>query len=64
MGNNRVGSYSLTPPLSHKLIQSAVETIYEPVDVKEFKKYSKSETGTVVIFSDWLPGEFDELLRD
>jgi hypothetical protein len=51
-------------PSGHTLVQSAVDTKYVTVDVKEFRKHSDSKTGTVAIFSDWIPGEFEELLRD
>ena len=46
-------------------IQSAIETIYEPIKSDEFKKFlPKSKTGTIAIFSNWIEGEFEELLKD
>tara|TARA_Y100000590_G_scaffold395021_1_gene474646 strand:+ start:330 stop:2426 length:2097 start_codon:yes stop_codon:yes gene_type:complete len=48
-----------------KIIQSATETIYEPITQDEFKKYlPNSKTGTIAIFSNWIEGEFEELLKD
>lgn len=44
-----------------KLSKNTVETDYVPVHENEFKKYSKHQTGTVVIFSDWLEGDFENI---
>jgi len=46
------------------LTKNQIITNWEPVKIDEFKKYSNTKTGTVAIFSDWLPGEFDELIKD
>lgn len=46
------------------LSKKTILTEYELVKVDEFKKYSKSSTGTVAIFSNWLSGEFEELIKD
>jgi hypothetical protein len=46
------------------LTKNEIITNWEPVKIDEFRKYSNAMTGTVAIFSDWLPGEFDELIKD
>jgi hypothetical protein len=46
------------------LSKLTILTEYELVKIDEFRKYSKSPTGTVAIFSNWLPGEFEELIKD
>lgn len=46
------------------LKKNEIITTWEPVQCSEFKKYSESMTGTVAIFSEWLPGEFDDLTKD
>jgi len=47
-----------------KICQTAIETNYEPIKIDEFKKYSNANTGTIVIFSNWLDGEFKEFIKD
>lgn len=46
------------------LSKQTIITEYELVKINEFRKYSESSTGTVAIFSNWLPGEFSELIKD
>jgi len=47
-----------------ELCRETIETIYQLVSIKEFEKYTKNSIGTVVIFSNWLPGDFEALTRD
>lgn len=47
-----------------KIIQTAVQTVYEPIKTDEFKKYLNTNTGTIVIFSNWLDDEFKEFIKD
>ena len=47
-----------------KIIQTAVQTVYEPIKTDEFKKFSNTNTGTIVIFSNWLDDEFEEFIKD
>ena len=47
-----------------KIIQTAIQTNYEPIKIDEFKKYSNVNTGTIVIFTKWLDGEFKEFVKD
>lgn len=47
-----------------KIIQTAIQTIYEPIKIDEFKKYSDVNTGTITIFSNWLDGEFKEFIKE
>ena len=47
-----------------KIIQTAIQTNYEPIKIDEFKKYSNANMGTIVIFTNWLDGEFKEFVKD
>ena len=47
-----------------KIVQTAIQTNYEPIKNDEFKKYSNAENGTIAIFSNWLEGEFKEFTKD
>ena len=47
-----------------KIVQTAIQTNYEPIKIDEFKKYSNANTGTIVIFTNWLDGEFKEFVKD
>ena len=46
-----------------KLIDTSTKGKCIPVSVSEIKKYTNSKTGTVVIFSNWHDGDFEELKR-
>lgn len=37
---------------------------YTIISEKEFTKYTKSKTGTVAILKNWIPGQWERLLRD
>lgn len=50
--------------ISLKLSKTSVETCYEPVKETEFKKYTSNKTGTIAIFSKWIKGDFENLIRD
>jgi CxxC-x17-CxxC domain-containing protein len=45
------------------LINSTTEGDCSPVPILEFSKYSNSKTGTFAIFSNWLEGQFEEIIR-
>ena len=50
--------------VSLKLSKDSVETEYEPIKDSEFKRYTHNKTGTVTIFSNWLEGDFEELVKN
>ena len=47
-----------------ELCRETIDTIYRPVNSNEFQKYTKSSTGTVAIFSNWSPDDFEALIKD
>ena len=61
-GKTRHTFYELNS--TSKIIQTAVQTVYEPIKTDEFKKFSNTNTGTIVIFSNWLDDEFEEFIKD
>jgi hypothetical protein len=47
-----------------KLSKDSVATEYAPKAESEFKRYTHNRTGTVAIFSNWLEGDFEELVKN